>query len=161
MTEARENVMTQERISEASPGGVSIDSLTANEFAVEIEGERASGIFRVTGLTPFKLDVKPSMTKIVREPFKIAKMVQRDPNNPFNRWLQDSHQSREDIVRPTRKLAVVALDEGIETRRWEIIGAYVVEVAYSEFNTGANDLVEEVLTIMYERVEEVWPDAGG
>lgn len=153
--------MTQDLISEASPGGISIDSLTANEFAVEIEGERASGIFRVSGLTPFKLDVKPSLTKIVREPFKIAKMVQRDPENPFNRWLRDSNQSREDIVRPTRRLAIVALDEGIETRRWEVIGAYIVEVAYSEFNTGARDLVEEVLTVMYERIEEVWPASGG
>lgn len=152
--------MSHETISEASPGGVALDSLTANEFAVEIEGERASGIFRVTGLTPFKLDVKPSMTKIVREPFMIAKMVQRDPNNAFNRWLQDSARSREDIVRPTRRLAIVALDEGLETRRWEVVGAYIVEVAYSEFNTGARDLVEEVLTIMYERIEEVWPEAG-
>ncbi len=152
--------MPVEIISEASPAGVALDSLTANEFAVEIEGERVSGIFRVTGLTPFKLDVKPSMTKIIREPFKIAKMVQRDPSSAFNRWLQDSTRSREDIIRPTRRLAVVALDEGIETRRWEVIGAFIVEVAYSEFNTGARDLVEEVLTIMYERIEEVWPDSA-
>ena len=152
--------MPVEIISEASPAGVALDSLTANEFAVEIEGERVSGIFRVTGLTPFKLDVKPSMTKIIREPFKIAKMVQRDPSSAFNRWLQDSTRSREDIIRPTRRLAVVALDEGIETRRWEVIGAFIVEVAYSEFNTGARDLVEEVLTVMYERIEEVWPDSA-
>lgn len=152
--------MTNPTISEASPGGVAVDSLTANEFAVEIEGERASGIFRVTGLTPFKLDVKPSMTKVLREPLKIAKMVQRDPNNPFNRWLQDSTRSKEDIIRPTRRLAIVALDEGVETRRWEVIGAYIVEVTYSEFNTAARDLVEEVLTIMYERIDEVWPDSG-
>lgn len=152
--------MPQEIISEASPAGVSLDSLTANEFAVEIEGERVSGIFRVSGLTPFKLDVKPSLTKIVRDPFKIAKMVQRDPNSAFNRWLQDSTRSREDIVRPTRRLAIVALDEGIETRRWEVIGAYITEVAYSEFNTGSRELVEEVLTVMYERIEEVWPDPG-
>ena len=152
--------MPVEIISEASPAGVALDSLTANEFAVEIEGERVSGIFRVTGLTPFKLDVKPSMTKIIREPFKIAKMVQRDPSSAFYRWLQDSTRSREDIIRPTRRLAVVALDEGIETRRWEVIGAFIVEVAYSEFNTGARDLVEEVLTIMYERIEEVWPDSA-
>jgi hypothetical protein len=149
--------MPEEIISEASPAGVELDSLTANEFAVEIEGERVSGIFRVSGLTPFKLDVKPSLTKIVRDPFKIAKMVQRDPTSAFNRWLQDSTRSREDIVRPTRRLAVVALDEGIETRRWEVIGAYITEVAYSEFNTGSRELVEEVLTIMYERIEEVWP----
>ena len=152
--------MPEEIISEASPAGVELDSLTANEFAVEIEGERVSGIFRVSGLTPFKLDVKPSMTKIVRDPFKIAKMVQRDPNSAFNRWLQDSTRSREDILRPTRRLAIVALDEGVETRRWEVIGAFIVEVAYSEFNTGSRELVEEVLTVMYERIEEVWPDPG-
>jgi hypothetical protein len=158
-TGSEERVMSDE-FSSQTLSGVQIDSLTANEFAVELEGERISGVFRVTGLTPFKLDVKPSLTKIVRDPFKISKMVQRDPNSIFNRWLQETTRSREDIVRPTRRLAVVALDEGIETRRWEIIGAYITEVAYSEFNSGSRDLVEEVLTIMYERVEEVWPDPG-
>jgi hypothetical protein len=152
--------MPPEMISAASSAGAELDSLTANEFAVEIEGERVSGIFRVTGLTPFKLDVKPSMTKIVRDPFKISKMVQRDPTSAFNRWLQDSTRSREDIVRPTRRLAIVALDEGMETRRWEVIGAFITEVAYSEFNSGSRELVEEVLTVMYERIEEVWPEPG-
>lgn len=152
--------MSDEFSSSLSSSGIQLDSLTANEFAVELEGERVSGVFRVSGLTPFKLDVKPSLTKIVRDPFRISKMVQRDPSSAFNRWLQDSTRSREDIVRPTRRLAVIALDEGLETRRWEVIGAYITEVAYSEFNSGSRELVEEVLTIHYERIEEVWPDPG-
>jgi hypothetical protein len=35
-----------------------IDSLSANEFAVEIDGERVSGIFKISGFHSFKLDVK-------------------------------------------------------------------------------------------------------
>lgn len=148
--------MADELISQASRAGMTVDSLSAHEFAVEIEGERASGIFRVSGLTPFKLDVKASMTKLAREPFKLAKMVQRDPANPFNRWLQETARAREDIVRPTRQLAIIALDDGVETRRWTVNGAYITEVAYSDFNSASGELVEEVLTILYESIEESW-----
>ena len=133
-----------------------IDSLSANEFALEIEGELAAGIFRIAGLIPFKLDVKPALTKYVREPFKITKMVQRDPENPFNRWLRETSQSRADIVHPTRTIAVVALDDGVETRRWIVKGAWVSEIAYSDFNTSSSELVEQTLTIHYEEIEEQW-----
>ena len=33
---------------------VALDSLCANEFALEIDGEPIDGIFRVSGLTTFK-----------------------------------------------------------------------------------------------------------
>lgn len=148
--------MPDEIISDASPAGQAIDSLSAHEFAVEIEGRRANGIFRVSGLTPFKLDIKPSMKKLVRDPFKISKMVQRDPANPFNAWLRESVIARDDIVRPTRKLAIIAIDDGVEIRRWTIQGAYVGEVTYSDFNSSSNELIEETLTIYYEDVVESW-----
>lgn len=150
--------MMEEQISQASPSGKELDSLTANEFALEIEGQRATGIFRIVGLKPFKLDIKPAQTKLIREPFQIHKMVQRDPNNPFNVWLRETDQSREDIARPTRQLAIVALDEGVETRRWVVKNAFITEVSYSDFNTASNELVEEVLTIMYESISEQWAD---
>ena len=152
--------MTDEVISPASPAGVEIDSLTANEFAVEIDGERVSGIFRISGLTPFKLEVKPTLSKQLREPFKIAKMVQRDPQNVFNRWIQESYRDREDIVRPTRNLSVIALDEGVESRRWNIKNAYITEINYSDFNSASGELVEEVLTLMFAGIDEAWPNQG-
>ncbi len=148
--------MPDEIISAASPAGQAIDSLSAHEFALEVEGARVSGIFRVVGLTPFKLEVKPSMKKLVREPFKITKMVQRDPETPFNRWLRDSVSSRDDIVRPTRKMAIIAIDDGVEIRRWTIQGAYISEVSYSDFNSSSSELIEETVTIHYEDVVESW-----
>jgi hypothetical protein len=157
-TATQETPMADEHISEASPAGVEIDSLTANEFAVEVDGERATGIFRVSGLIPFKIEIKPTLSKVVREPVKIAKMVERDPQNRFNQWVQESYRSREDIVRPTRQLSIIALDEGSETRRWNIEGAYLIEISYSDFNSGSSELVEEVLTIMYEHIDEAWPN---
>jgi hypothetical protein len=137
--------------------GVTIDSLSANEFAVELDGERAAGIFKVSGMTPFKLDVKPSLTKIVREPFKISKIVQRDPALPFNVWVRETLAARDDIVRPERAVAVIALDEGVETRRWIFTGAKIVQISYSDFNSGSGELIEETLTIMYEDCTESWP----
>jgi hypothetical protein len=136
--------------------GETIDSLSANEFAVEVDGARAAGIFRVSGMTPFKLDVKPSLTKIVREPFKITKIVQRDATLPFNRWVRETLAARDDIVRPERTVAVIALDEGVETRRWIFTGAKIIQISYSDFNTGSGELIEETLTIMYEDCAESW-----
>jgi hypothetical protein len=148
--------MIDQPISTASPSGQQIDSLSANEFAVELDGEPVSGIFRVTGLTTFKLDVKAPMTKAAREPFKITKMVQRDPQLPFNRWLRESLGARDDIVRPLRTLDIIAIDDGVETRRWRIKSAWISEVSYSEFNTASSELVEETFTIHYDEVEDIW-----
>ena len=148
--------MADETISTASPAAQAVDSLSANEFAVELEGVPAAGIFRVSGLVTFKLDVKPSLTKVVRDPFKIVKMVQRDFDLPFNRWVRETVGARDDIVRPLRTLEVVALDDGIETRRWKIIGAWISEISYSDFDSGSSELIQETLVIQYEDVEETW-----
>ncbi len=148
--------MPGEIISTASPAGQALDSLSANEFAVELENERAAGIFRVSGLTTFKLDVKPAQTKIAREPFKIIKIVQRDPNLPFNRWVRETIQAKDDIVRPQRVLEIVALDDGTETRRWKVTGAWISEISYSDFDTGSSELVQETLIIHYDSIEESW-----
>lgn len=136
-----------------------IDSLSANEFEVHLDGERVPGVFRVSGFVPFKLEVRPGMTKIVRDPFKLAKMVQRDPALPFNRWIQETLGAKEDIVRPVRSLTIVALDDGIETRRWTVSRAWISEISYSDFNTSSGELVEEVVTLHYEDIQETW--AGG
>lgn len=134
-----------------------IDSLSANEFVVEIDGERVDGIFSVSGLIPFKLDVKTtSALKNVREPFKITKMVQRDPANVFNRWLRDTVEAKADIVRPKRTLAIIAIDDGVEVRRWTADGAWISEVAYSEFNSGSGALIEETVTVQWDDIEETW-----
>lgn len=135
-----------------------IDSLCANEFAVEIEGEVVTGIFRVTGLHSFKLDVKTTTSlKMMPEPFKITKMVQRDGNLPFNRWLRQSVAATDDIVRPKRTLTIVAIDDGEETRRWTVKGAWISSVSYSDFNSASVEMVEETFLIHYDEIEESWP----
>lgn len=151
--------MMSDSLSNASPAGIEVDSLSANEFAVELDGERIGGIFRVTGLTPFKLEVKPALTKQVHEPFRVSKMVQRSPNAPFNRWIRETIAAKDDIVRPLRTLVVLALDDGLESRRWVISGAWISEISYSEFDSGSSDLVEEKLTIHYESIDEQWNTA--
>jgi|FLYN01.1.fsa_nt_gi hypothetical protein len=135
-----------------------IDSLAANEFALQIDGEPVTGIFRITGFFSFKLDVRTTnVLKLKQEPFKIVKMVQRDGNNVMNRWVRESIACREDIVRPKRTISIIALDDGIETRRWTVKDAWISEIGYSDFNTASGDMVEETLLIQYEDVEESWP----
>jgi hypothetical protein len=137
---------------------VAIDSLCANEFALEIDGEVMTGIFRVTGLISFKLDVKTTTAmKLLQEPFKIVKMVQRDGNNAFNKWLRESVAAGDDIVRPKRTVTVVAIDDGAETRRWAVKGAWISEVCYSDFDTASGEMVEEIITLHYDEIEESWP----
>ncbi len=134
-----------------------VDSLSANEFSVEIDGQPTQGIFRVSGLTPFKLDVKPSLRKLMHEPIKLAKMVQYDSELPFNRWLRETAEAKDDIVRPVRVLEIIATDEGVETRRWRLKGAWISEVSYTDFDTGSGELVQETLLIQYDYIETIWP----
>jgi phage tail-like protein len=135
-----------------------IDSLSANEFRVEIDGEVVDGIFKVGGLAPYKLDVKQSSAlKINKDPITIVKMVRRDPSNAVNRWLRESIATHTDIMRVTRTVSVVAVDDGEEIRRWNIKGAWISGVSYSEFNSASGDLVEETLTLQWEAIETLWP----
>jgi hypothetical protein len=133
-----------------------IDTLAANEFAVEIDGERVNGVFRVSELIAFKLDVKPALTKYMQEPFKIIKMLQRDPHSAFNRWVRETIAARDDIAHPKRLLTIIAVDDGVETRRWVVKGAWISEIRYSDFNSSSAELVEETLLIRYEDMEVVW-----
>lgn len=130
-----------------------VDSLVANEFSVELDGVAVSGVFSVVGLTLFELDdngerIKPAIT--------ITKMVQRDNSLPFNQWHQETMASRNADTHPTRELAVVAIDDGVETRRWTLQGAYITAISYSNYDTGLSDMVEECYTIAYEEIEERW-----
>lgn len=131
---------------------VAVDSLVANEFHVELEGEKLLGIFRVDGLTSFKIDASGQREY---EPFQLVKMVQRDGNNAFNKWLRET-VTTVGADRPRRELAVVAVDDGVETRRWVIKGAWISEVYYSSFDTASSEMVEETATIYYDALEEFW-----
>lgn len=135
-----------------------VDSLSANEFTVELDGVAAPGIFRISGLVSYKLDVRPSLTKTQRDPFTIYRMVQRDPDLPFNLWMRETIATRDDIVHARRTVDVVALDDGVEVRRWRIKGAWISEIAYSDFDAGSSELVQQRLTIQYDEVEEIWPE---
>lgn len=140
--------MTQE-----TDGIQAVDSLSANEFQVEIDGEIATGIFSVRGQSIRYVDM--AAKRLVPQPLTITKMVQQDPELPFNRW------TRETLAKPTekvtREIAVVAMDEGVETRRWVYKDAWISEIAFSDFDSGNTDLVEERLVIQHGGVEEIWP----
>lgn len=126
-----------------------IDSLQANEFHIELEGEPVTGVFSVTGLTSFTLSRESA-------PITLAKMVQRDASLPMNQWLRETVESKGLPQRPMRTLDVVAVDDGEETRRWTLHNAYITEVRYSAFDTSSSNFVEEILTITCERIDEAW-----
>lgn len=135
-----------------------IDSLSAHEFELELDGEKISGILRISGFVPFKLDIKSApLLKQIQEPFKVVKMVNRDPNAPFNRWIRETLSAKADMVRPRRTLTLIAVDDGVEMRRWTITGAWLCEIGYSDFNSGSAELVEETLTIQSDAVSISWP----
>lgn len=131
-----------------------VDSLCANEFAFEIAGQRVPGIFRISGLIAYKVD---SAGHRIKPPFEVAKMVQRDASTPFNQWLRETLSVRDITERPRRDIAVVAVDDGTETRRWTVKGAWIQEVRYSDFNSASFEMVEETFVIMYDDIEESWP----
>lgn len=123
-----------------------VDSLSAYEFHVELNGEVVDGIFSVHGLTSFTLEGE-------MPPLVISKMVQQDRNNAFNTWTRETMEGG----RPTREVAIVAVDEGLETRRWVYHNAYITAISFSDFDTALSELVEERITIRAQRVEEIWP----
>ncbi|MBE2267202.1 MAG: hypothetical protein IAE80_03160 [Anaerolinea sp.] len=126
-----------------------IDSLSANEFEVQLNGEKVDGVFRVSGLTPLRSD---SAT----HPFQLSKMVQRDPALPFNVWLRETLAAKGAAAHPTRTLTIIALDEGVESRRWTVTGAWISEIRYSEFNSASSELVEECAIIHYGDMQMTW-----
>lgn len=126
-----------------------VDSLSAYEFQVEINGEPISGIFSVSGLTSFREDD-------IYPPLVVAKMVQQDPTTAFNVWTRETVAGKTSV----RDVAIVAMDEGTETRRWVYKNAYITAIEFSDFDTASSELVEERITLKAERVEEHWPEAG-
>jgi hypothetical protein len=74
-------------------------------------------------------------------------------------WIQETIKAAGDIMPPKRTVTILALDDGIEIRRWTIKNAWISEISYSDFDTGSGELIQETLTIHYEAVEETWGGA--
>ena len=79
--------------------------------------------------------------------------MQPDPQHPCDIWVNESFDAGEDIVRPARTLALLALEEGEVLRRWTVRDAWIAEVGYSDFDSKSDDLLEETLTIHYKDIE--------
>lgn len=130
-----------------------LDSLVASEFELEIDGEKLTGIFRVSGFVSYAVDMDG-----VRQtpPFQISKMVQRDPDNAFNRWLIETSASRHLTSRPRREIVLKAVDDGIVTRTWTVKEAFLLSVSYSEFDVASFTMMEEIYSIGYADIEETF-----
>jgi len=136
-----------------STGIQALDSLSANEFRVEINGVAATGIFGVSGLHIRSVDLTAG--RLVNQPITITKMVQQDPDLPFNQWTRETMANP--TAKVTREIAVIALDEDVETRRWVYRNAWISGIAFSDFDTSRHELIEERLTVQHTGVEEIWP----
>jgi hypothetical protein len=129
---------------------VTVDSLVANEFGLEINGQRVGGIFRIAHLVTFSLD---DSGKRVKPPFEISKMVERDGNNVFNTWLRETLGGSQ----PRREVTVLAIDDGVITRRWKVKNAWIKEVKYSAFDSASFEMVAETAVILYDDIEDSFP----
>ena len=130
---------------------IELDSLSANEFKVELDGQEVQGVFRVSGFKPFDFVNTGNSHSVI-----LTRMVQRDANNPFNKWVRESVSTLGMDVNPTRSLAIVFVDEEVEIRRYTLNGAYLVGLSYSDLDTSRTELVEEITTIQYASVEVKW-----
>ena len=133
---------------------VQVDSLIANEFEFEINGESVSGVFGVRNLVTYATDEEGQR---IKPPFEITKMVQRDGNNAFNKWLRETIGARDSDDRPRRDVTVVAVDDGVPIRRWTARNAWIVKVGYSDFDSSSFEMVAETFLIAYDDIEEAWP----
>ena len=133
---------------------VQIDSLIANEFAFEIAGEKVSGIFQIKDMMTYATDEDGNR---IKPPFTVTKMVERDGANAFNTWLRETMDARDSDDKPRRDVTVVAVDDGVETRRWKAVNAWIVSVGYSDFDSASFEMIAETLVIAYEDIEESFP----
>jgi hypothetical protein len=148
---------SQARAAASGQGIQAVDSLSANEFVVEVNGQRVSGVFAVSGLSSYHLKMQDGKPVGMDFPaITITKMVQQDPNLPFNQWTRETVAARGTRL-PTRDISIVALDEGVETRRWVYRNCWISAIHFSDFDTALDFLIEEKVTIQHGGVEEVWP----
>ena len=139
-----------------TPAAVVQDSegLLARDFALEIDGQRVSGLIAIRGLVSFRLDVRTTTSiRKLQEPFKITRMLLRDPQHPCNVWVRETFEAGEDIVRPARTLTLLAPATGVETQRWTVQDAWIADVSYSDLDSSSSDVLEETLTIHYKDIE--------
>lgn len=135
-----------------------VDSLSSNEFVLEINSERVTGVFSVSGLSSYALkleDGKP--VGMEYPPVLVTKMVQQDASLVFNEWTRETVAARGTRL-PTRDVSIVAMDEGVETRRWVYRNCWISNIDFSDFDTGLDFLIEEKITLQHGGVEEVWPN---
>lgn len=133
---------------------VQVDSLIANEFEFEINGVSVNGVFRVSSLVTYSADANGNRNKPT---FEVSKMVQRDANNVFNKWIRATMDARDSSEKPTRDVTVVAVDDGVVIRRWTAKNAWIKGVYYSDFDSGSFEMVAETVIISYDDIEEEWP----
>ncbi|MGJ3237404.1 MAG: phage tail protein [Anaerolineae bacterium] len=131
-----------------------LDSLIANEFALEINGSPVSGIFGVSNLVTYATDEKGVR---IKPPFQVTKMVERDAHNAFNQWLRETMDARDSDEKPSRNVTLVAVDDGVETRRWEAQNARIIGIRYSDFDNSSFEMVAETILIAYDDIVESWP----
>ena len=135
-------------------GTVQLDSLIANEFEFHIGDAKVEGVFSVSNLVSYATDDAGNR---VLPAFSVSKMVQRDGNNPFNKWLRETLAVRNGGDKPRRDVMVVAVDDGVITRRWVAKNAWITKVAYSNFDSGSFEMIAETITIGYDDMEEEFP----
>lgn len=133
-----------------------VDSLVSNEFAFEINGERVSGILQISHLVTFRRHEDGTREM---PPFEVSKIVERDANSVFNRWLRETLESRHDGKRVHRDVTVVAVDDGVVTRRWTARNAWIQEVRYSTFDSASFEMVAETYVLAYDDMEDSWPSS--
>jgi hypothetical protein len=133
---------------------VQVDSLIANEFEVQIGGESVGGVFGVRHLVTYATDAAGNR---VMPPFEVSKMVQRDGNAAFNKWLRETMSARNGGDKPRRDVTVLAVDDGVVTRKWTAKNAWITQVSYSDFDSGSFEMIAETIVISYDDMEEEWP----
>ena len=133
---------------------VMLDSLVSNEFAFEINGERVNGVLHIGHLVTFRLQ---DDGKRLLPPFEVSKIVERDASSAFNAWLRETIEGRQALSRPRRDVTIVAVDDGVVTRRWTARNAWIQEVRYSAFDSTSFEMVAETYVIAYDDMEDSWP----
>lgn len=123
------------------------NTLQANEFTVEIDGELIDSIVTCEAFTYLQGDAGGGRSSI-----SMRKRVEDSPTTAFNRWLIETLAAPAADSRPCRTVVVTALNDGTPIRRWTFAGSKIMSIVQGGFEVDSYEFADEQVTIGYDRM---------
>jgi phage tail-like protein len=141
------------------------DSLTAHNFAIQIDGIRCAWFSKISGLgksvkvishTQNNPQGRPKVSKSpgTSEGGEVTLSRGSDQTADFKQWVQEGVDGNMAVAR--KNISVIYMDYmGNPIKRFNLINAWACDHTYGELEAGSGSPLNEDVKITYEDIEEV------